>query len=93
MTLEFRSSFFRSRTAIAASLLIFAATRSSLVAKEISKPYGLNARPESKAYLLMPEHGDGALPKLRDNVPRRRPMTGRAPSAVFMRSLSAGHRS
>jgi uncharacterized repeat protein (TIGR03806 family) len=64
MTLKFSSSFSRSQTVIAAMLLVLGATQSSLVAQDVSKSYGLNVRPESKAYLLMPEHGDGALPRL-----------------------------
>jgi uncharacterized repeat protein (TIGR03806 family) len=64
MTFEFRSSFSRPRITIATILLIFGTAQSPLVAEDISKPYGLNARPESKAYLLMPEHDDSALPKL-----------------------------
>jgi uncharacterized repeat protein (TIGR03806 family) len=64
MTLKFSSSFSRSQTVIAVMLLIFGATQSSPVAGEILKPYGLDARPESKAYLLMPDQGDGALPRL-----------------------------
>src|ERR1017187_1131675 len=33
-------------------------------AEELSKPYGLNSRPQSKAYLLMPERDGGAFPPL-----------------------------
>lgn len=48
---------------VAAWLLAFGAIQfSSVAASEISKPYGLSSRPQTKAYLSMPSRGDGAFP-------------------------------
>jgi uncharacterized repeat protein (TIGR03806 family) len=65
MTFEFRSSIFSRRDVIAAGLLVLGAQQFfPLAAAEISKARGLDSRPESKAYLLMPSHADGAIPRL-----------------------------
>jgi len=52
-------------TLVAAGLLVLGAAQLfPLAAGETFKPCGLDVRPESKAYLFMPEHVDGTLPKL-----------------------------
>jgi uncharacterized repeat protein (TIGR03806 family) len=65
MTLVFRSSNFIRRAFVATGLLIFAAGQfSHAAAGEVSNPYGIHARSETRAYLLMPPEPDGAVPRL-----------------------------
>jgi uncharacterized repeat protein (TIGR03806 family) len=63
MTFGFRSPHFFCRTLIPAALLILGGMIPPLpAAAETPRPYGLDSRPGSKAYLLMPWLGSGALP-------------------------------
>jgi len=64
MTFGFRSSFFPPQSAIAAGLLIWSTQQfSSLTAADIPQAHGLDLRPKTKAYLLMPAQPDGAFPR------------------------------
>jgi uncharacterized repeat protein (TIGR03806 family) len=66
MTLEhpFFRKYFQLKVMAITLLMLGAPQFFPLVASEISHAYGLDHRPEPKAYLLMPELADGALPPL-----------------------------
>jgi hypothetical protein len=62
MTFRFRFSIF---LRIAVGLLVFDTLQfQSAIAAEISTAFGLDHRPESKAYLFMPSRANGLLPPL-----------------------------
>jgi uncharacterized repeat protein (TIGR03806 family) len=50
--------------ALPLTLWLSVALQLPLFAAGTTRPYGLNARPESKSYLLMPARADGSLPTL-----------------------------
>lgn len=57
--------FFNSAPNIATALLTIAGTQLfQIEAGEVPQSHGLNSRPQAKAYLLMPERENGALPPL-----------------------------
>jgi uncharacterized repeat protein (TIGR03806 family) len=63
MMFGFRFPRFFTRTMVPAGLLVWSVSSLPLqVAAETPRPYGLDSQPASKAYLLMPWLGGGALP-------------------------------
>ena len=62
MTPECRSSVFAPWIAASVLLACLEGSFFKAAAEELSKPYGLNARPRSKPYLLMPALDGGAFP-------------------------------
>jgi uncharacterized repeat protein (TIGR03806 family) len=85
MTFELESSMFSLRNVITAGLLISGAQQFSPPASgQIANADGAGPRPEARAYLQMPEDGNGPLPRLLSQTGAFRDTTHLLPAAALI---------